>query len=71
MKKKVAFLRLADRVPASLLPADNHHTKIMLRGELADYQVSANQPLHTGRVNTLWGEIGKLVAAGDYDRCTV
>ena len=58
----IAVLRLADRVPDNLFPADNHNK---LREEFADYQVSADLPSHTGRLDTFWGEMGKLVEAGE------
>ena len=51
----VAVLRLADRVPDNLF----------LREEFADYQVSADLPSHTGRLDTFWGEMGNLVEAGE------
>ena len=62
MFKHVAVLRLADRVPANLFPADNRNK---LREEFADYQVSADLPSHTGWLDTFWGEMGKLMETGE------
>ena len=51
----LAVLRLADRIPANLFPADKNDK---LREEFADYQVSADLPSHTGRLDTFWGRCG-------------